>query len=441
LNNRSTVRELDNSRALYGYDLANQLDAEEREGSNAFQNDYLYDRVGNRTRKTDVVTGGRTTYSYNAANELTLTVEPGDIRTTFAYDRNGNTLSEDRLGQVTQYTWDYENRLIGQVEPDGTRYTYTYRGNDSRRVKNEAPDGNTRILVWDELNCFQELDGGLNLIAQYTDYPGQWGGLASQRRGAYSSYYGFDLQWTGRVLVAQNQAISDTFTNDAWGVKLSATGGTVNVHRYKGLWGYRSDTMTSINVWHRQLNTNLGIWNSVDPARSKQQFGTVPLPSYSYTGNNPVTNADPNGLGLPPVVVIVVGVGACVLAFCGGCAATSGAFDDAIALRRNWCSNKVACNDTNHGNAYQHCVGSCLLAKRCSSVCSAIGGIAYEIKTFIQDTLQDRTMDHHNNQIGIGCASSYSCAKCCDTAYRSGKLYWYATPPATGLVNIFGKTL
>jgi len=28
----------------------------------------------------------------------------------------------------------------------------------------------------------------------YTDYPGMWGGLASQRRGSVSSFYGFDSQ-------------------------------------------------------------------------------------------------------------------------------------------------------------------------------------------------------------------------------------------------------
>ncbi len=110
----------------------------------------------------------------------------------------GNRLVKNNGGQLTTYTWDFENRLIG-VSSSGGVETYTYSA-DGMRQK-EVNSSGTVIFVRDGQNVLIETDANLVTQAHYTDFPGEWGGLSSERRGSTSSFYGFDQQLNSRILI------------------------------------------------------------------------------------------------------------------------------------------------------------------------------------------------------------------------------------------------
>src|SRR5580700_229946 len=71
---------------------------------------------------------------------------------------------------------------------------------------------------------------------RYTDYPGMWGRLTSQRSSAgVSSFYVPDMSGNMRLLVASDGAtVTDTYAYRAFGDSLNVTGFTNNPYRYGG---------------------------------------------------------------------------------------------------------------------------------------------------------------------------------------------------------------
>src|SRR5579864_4340066 len=196
--NRTNVVELDGTRLTFAYDASSQLVHEQRSGANAYDTSYQYDGGGNRTLKTD--SGANTNYTYNAANELTVTTPPSGPPTTATFDNNGNLAVEITGGARTSNTWDGENRLTGVANPDGTSETHVYMADGMRQKK--VTSAGTVIFIRDGQNVLIETDGSLVTQAHYTDFPGAWGGLASQRRGTESRFFGFDSQASTRILVS-----------------------------------------------------------------------------------------------------------------------------------------------------------------------------------------------------------------------------------------------
>ena len=134
-----------------------------------------------------------TTYSYNAANELVLLQPPSGLTasalaqagqpTISTYEADRNLLVENADGSLTTYTWDFENRLIGVSSPSGAE-TYTYSADGMRQKK--ATSSGTVYFVRDGQNVLIETDANLVTQAHYTDFPSEWGGLSSERRGSTS---------------------------------------------------------------------------------------------------------------------------------------------------------------------------------------------------------------------------------------------------------------
>lgn len=98
-----------------------------RKNGNELTNEYSYDKVSNRiSRETKVkgelsaladvnseevqVTEGRTTYTYNALNQLVTESSPeGNI--TYTYDANGNLIKQSG-SKTVDYNYDKENHLL-----------------------------------------------------------------------------------------------------------------------------------------------------------------------------------------------------------------------------------------------------------------------------------------------------------------------------------------
>ena len=284
--NRLGQAELDGSIVSYGYDNAGQLTHEARAGTEPYDITYVYDRVGNRTQEAK--SGAVTTYSYNAADEQTNLLAPDGTVTTFGYDANGNTEVVNANGQVTTNSWDPENRLVGVVKPDATVEAHAYAANGLRQSKSVA--GVIANFLWDQQNILQERDGALALLADYTLFPGYWGGLASVRRSGASSFYGFDLQGTTRALLDVLAGVTDEYWMTAFGEETASSGPSVNPFRYAGNMQYYRDLANLLQVRAREPRTDWGRWMSRDPIGRR---GGPNL--YGYAGNNPVVAIDPSG--------------------------------------------------------------------------------------------------------------------------------------------------
>lgn len=312
IGNRLAVEEVDGNRVSYSYDSTSQLLTEQRSGPTAIDTTYVYDPLGNRLTMT--AEGAVTTYAYNAANALTLITPPIGAPTTQTYDANGNLVGADTGGALTTYTWDGENRMISSVDPVNGRQDSVYDA-DGMRTKLITSAGTTNFLR-DGLNVLAELDVFLNTVAQYTDNPGYWGGLTSQRRGTQSSFYGFDLSANTRLLTSATGARLVSYLYDAFGVELSAGGFSgagfvpgmspgygglfrpaaqahmlMNHLRFGGQFGYWRDLVNRISVGPRILDAAKGRWDSWDPSGV---LGSGPN-LYRYVGNNPVYYVDPWG--------------------------------------------------------------------------------------------------------------------------------------------------
>jgi RHS repeat-associated protein len=286
--NPQAWQELDGVRVTYGYDEIYQLINEQRSGANAYNTTYGYDGAGNRTLKND--SGQLTTYALNAASELVLVTPPAGQPTTISWDANGNMAEENAGGSRTTYAWDDENRMTRVALPDGTVETHAYSADGHRQRKDVG--ATVQRYVWDDENVLLELDGSLVTQVRYTDFPGFWGGLASQRRSGVSNFYGFDLQANSRILVSVGGAITDNYTFKAFGEELAITGTTANSLRFGGAVGYYRDTEARLYVRARQLSVVQGRWLSRDPIGFDAEDGNA----YRYVGNNPVGAVDPTGL-------------------------------------------------------------------------------------------------------------------------------------------------
>jgi hypothetical protein len=151
------------------------------------------------------------------------------------------------------------------VYPTGLADTFLYAA-DTLRQQAVTASG-TVNFVWDQANVLMEKDQGLLTQAHYSDYPGMWGGLSSQRRGSVSSFYGVDQQANVRVLADSTGTISDSYLFKAFGEELASTGSTINPLRFGGLVGYYRDIANRMYARARHLNSLQGRWLSRDPEK------------------------------------------------------------------------------------------------------------------------------------------------------------------------------
>ena len=97
--------------------------------------------------------------------------------------------------------------------------------------------------IWDELNdtVLMETDGSGNPTAVYTNEPGQFGGLISERQGGQSKYYHYDGLGSTRQLTNSNGQVTDSYLYDAFGNTIQSTGTSVVPYHFVGRQGYYFD--------------------------------------------------------------------------------------------------------------------------------------------------------------------------------------------------------
>jgi RHS repeat-associated protein len=285
VDNRITVAEIDGTLVSFSYDRSSQLANEQRSGANAYNITYSWDPLGNRLQQ--ISSGQITANTFNSANELLVVQPPAGAATTNSWDANGNLLVANTGGALTTNIWSAENKLLNTAFSTGTSESYTYSQDGVRKSKTNA--GGVTVYTMDDLNILLETTGQGALQARNTNYPGIWGGLASQYRSSVSTFYGFDSQDSSRILVSVGGAILDNYSFTGFGVVQDSGSGTPNPAMYGGQVGYQWDRANWMSVGQRELGTVNGGWVSTDPD---------PMPGagqYTYVRNNPVSFRDPSG--------------------------------------------------------------------------------------------------------------------------------------------------
>lgn len=145
----SKTRE-DGTQEVYAYDSDLRLAGVAYGTSRTVQ--YRLDALANRVFISDTnplpSEATSTGYSYNSFNQLTTksqSAAPFAV-TNFAYDNNGNLLSETTGAQVKSYTWDLDNRLRQVTLPSGATNLFDYDAKGLRIRKNDST-GTTGYLL------------------------------------------------------------------------------------------------------------------------------------------------------------------------------------------------------------------------------------------------------------------------------------------------------
>ena len=111
---------------------------------------FTYDAANNRTGSVEL-SGRTTTWTYDAAYQLTREERSGagGYDVGYQYDAVGNRLVQNDGGQLTTSTYDAANQLVTETALAGvTSYLYDADGNRSRK---ESPTALT-LYDWDEDN-------------------------------------------------------------------------------------------------------------------------------------------------------------------------------------------------------------------------------------------------------------------------------------------------
>ena len=199
-------------------------------------------------------------------------------------------------------------------QPSGSLTTNTYSADGKRQ--STATGAKTTGFVWDNQNVLQELGAALATLAQYTDWAGYWGGLASQWRGGRSLFYGFDLSSNTRELTDANVTIRAVELYDAFGVPMLSTTVRVagigppdqvlgmapgfgvrgavpvaNPFGFSGEAGVYTDPDGTVKARRRTYVPWLGRWSSRDPIGFRGRDWNL----YRYVKNRPTFSVDPSG--------------------------------------------------------------------------------------------------------------------------------------------------
>ena len=158
---------------------------------------------------------------YTAMTVAGLTQPPADVY-SYTYDNNGNTLSRTNGVSTDTYACDYENRLASaDIQLGGAvgLVSYTYDTDGIRTSKTGG--GSTTSYLVDKNRPFAQIlveTTGATVVSYI-----HGDDLISMKRTRGTSYYHYDGQMSTRKLTDAVQAVTDTYTYDAFGIELAST--------------------------------------------------------------------------------------------------------------------------------------------------------------------------------------------------------------------------
>ncbi|MCD7811589.1 MAG: DUF6531 domain-containing protein [Ruminococcus sp.] len=276
-------------------------------GTEDYVTEYSYeDADGNYT----ALLQSETKTSEESSAETELSISPVSLEdtsevTTYIYDANGNQITKTADNKTEANTYDGLNQLIGYTDGE-TEASYSYNV-DGLRIQ-KVVDGETIHHVWDgnkqiiaditdgeiyEADCYIR---GTSLIATY-----------SYSNGSKSDYTYYVQNAHGDVVLLTDAdgAVTKSYTYDAFGVEKNIDDADANVFRYCGEY-YDAETGT-VYLRARYYDPTIGRFISRDSVVG-ENTDPLSLNLYTYCGNNPILNEDPDGHFWN--VVIGAGIGA-----------------------------------------------------------------------------------------------------------------------------------
>jgi RHS repeat-associated protein len=277
----------------YKYDSLNRV-TEAKETANSqttWQQNFGYDRFGNRTSFNQVVNGNQM-----AINNITLpSVDAGTNRISssgYVYDANGNLINDPQNRQFT-FNGDNKQTVVRDLNiptttqnPDANvigKYFYDGSGKRIKKVTNTE----TTIFVY----------SGSKLIAEYS---------TKLSDNPTTSYTATDMLGSPRVITDANGQVVSRRDFMAFGEEIAANvGGRTTTNKYgqsdsvrQRFTSYQKDDETGLDFAEaRYYNGNHGRFTAVDPLLASGK-GANPqtFNRYVYAMNRPLVLTDPTGM-------------------------------------------------------------------------------------------------------------------------------------------------
>lgn len=273
----------------YTYDELNRLKtATYGDGQNQT---YAFDTMGNRTAKTDNVTGNEV-YTFDNANRIATRQVGSSAATTYTSDANGNTLTD----ATHTNTWDSQNRLVSSLS-NGKTSAFKYGADGLRRKMSVTPTGQSTPTTithygYNGTNVIREWEenvaGVLSVSATY--FVGTSGPMYKRPANAA------DVRWyvydgLGSVVgeVDVNNVLQAEKKHDVYGLRRGTVGTEKSRHGFGGSLGHYSDDETGLVYMRaRYYDPAIGRFVSQDPAYHGLNW-------FIYGGNDPVNRVDRDG--------------------------------------------------------------------------------------------------------------------------------------------------
>ncbi|WP_328884635.1 polymorphic toxin-type HINT domain-containing protein [Streptomyces sp. NBC_00299] len=264
---------------------------------------YTYDKTGNRKTETLHSAGGDTTRSYvhppaggdqpHTLTEVNESGPSGTSKTSYLYDKAGNTTDRVIRGTTQKLVWNAEGHVTKVTQPvegkpdEITEYVYDTHGN---RLIARGPNettlyvGNTEVV----------LPKGAT-TTKATRYIGLGSGSqAVQSDDGSITITVADHVGTGQLAVkTADLSLSQRRTLPFGGNRGTATGTWTGT---KGFVGGTDDTKTTglTHLGAREYDASIGRFISVDPVMDPND--PQQINGYAYANNSPATFADADGL-------------------------------------------------------------------------------------------------------------------------------------------------
>jgi len=262
---------------VYGYDGLNRLTSAIVDGPNPASYSYVYDPVGNLTSKT--INGVNTTYSYNAANELT---SGGGL--TYTNDADGNlTARSDGLALL----YNSGSFTTSITSPGGAAISMTYTGLD----QTQRTQAGSTSFVYDQQGLSQRTAGGSTTYEVRDDS----GALLAERMPSGNYYVISDILSSTIGLTNSQGTLVSTWTYDPWGQLVSSTGTITTPLLFVS--AYFDQATGLYKAGARDYDPSVGRWIQPDGGGAGRSC-VPPLSADSrflYVTDDPVNRTDPSG--------------------------------------------------------------------------------------------------------------------------------------------------
>ena len=264
----------------YVYDPAGRLATVTRDGVELAA--YLFDANGNRLNR--ITPTGVENGVYDSQDRV-MSYDGVD----YSYTENGELLSTNEAGAITNYDYDVLGNLLAVDLPNGSRIDYTVDGRNRRvgkRVNGTLVQG---FLYRDRLNPIAELDGNGTVVARFV-YGKKSNVPAYVIKGTSIFRVISDHLGSPRLVIdAADGTIAQRMDYDEFGNVTLDTNSGFQPFGYAG--GLYDPHTGLIRHGARDYDPRTGRWTAKDPSRF--EGGDTNL--YRYAHGDPINYRDSNG--------------------------------------------------------------------------------------------------------------------------------------------------